>query len=137
MGLVRTKITLKNVADEIRAKEGLISKQEIRKTTVNALVDTGSWTLVINETVQKKLGLELRGLKPGILADGSRKLYNLAGPLDVIWKNRSVCCEALVVPNARHVLLGAIQLEAMDLIVHPLKEEVVGAHGDEVEHLVC
>ena len=136
MGLVRTKITLINTIDAAKAKEGLISKQEIRKTTVNALVDTGSWTLVINETVRQKLGLEIKGLEPGVLADGNRKLYNLAGPLHVKWKNRSVCCEALVVPGAKHVLLGAIQLDAMDLKVHPRKEEVVGAHGDEVVHLV-
>ena len=67
MGLVRTKITLKNVEDQIWAKEGLIKKEEIRQTTVNALVDTGSWTLVINETVRKKLGLDLKGLVPAVL----------------------------------------------------------------------
>ena len=51
MGLVKTEITLKNVADKVRANEGLISEQEIRRVTVEALVDTGAWTLVINEEV--------------------------------------------------------------------------------------
>jgi hypothetical protein len=30
------------------------------------------------------------------------------------------------------VLLGAIPLEDMDLVVNPAKQELIGAHGDEV-----
>ena len=51
MGLVHTEITLKNAWDIHKAKEGAIQDHEIRQTTVNALVDTGAWTLVINEAV--------------------------------------------------------------------------------------
>jgi hypothetical protein len=40
-------------------------------------------------------------------------------------------CEAIVLPHADEILLGAIPLEAMDLVIHPLKEELVGAHGDQ------
>jgi len=35
-----------------------------------------------------------------------------------------------------NILLGAIPLEAMDLIVHPRLEEVVGAHGDVEMHKI-
>jgi hypothetical protein len=45
MGLVRTAITLKNVEDGFKAKTGLIKESEIRKTTIDVLVDTGAWTL--------------------------------------------------------------------------------------------
>ena len=31
---------------------------------------------------------------------------------------------------------GAIPLEAMDLTINPRKEEVVGAHGDQIIHSV-
>ena len=136
MGLVHTEITLKNAADEVLAKKGFINEEEIRQITVNALADTGAYTLVINEAVREELGLDLLGTAPGRLANGVREKYKLAGPLEVRWKNRSTNMDALVVPNAKNVLLGAIPLEAMDLIVNPLKEEVVGAHGDEILFLV-
>jgi clan AA aspartic protease len=136
VGLVRTEITLKNAADEILAKEGHIGEDEIRQVTVNALVDTGAWALVINKEIQEKLGLNIVGTGSGTLANGVREWYNRAGPLKIIWKDRSSFLEALVVPNAKGVLLGAIPLEALDLIVNPLKGEVVGAHGDEMEYLL-
>ena len=63
-------------------------------------------------------------------------VYELAGPLEVIWKNRRVVCDALVLPGADDIFLGAIPLEAMDLIVSPNKQEVVGAHGDQIIHKI-
>ena len=33
-------------------------------------------------------------------------------------------------------LLGALPLEAMDLMVHPKTQEIVGAHGDTVRYVV-
>ncbi|MDR1231782.1 MAG: hypothetical protein LBK61_10320, partial [Spirochaetaceae bacterium] len=56
-------------------------------------------------------------------------------PVKVHWKNRRAVCEAVVLPDTDEVLLGAIPMEAMDLIVHPAKEEVTGAHGSRIVHL--
>ena len=47
MGEVRTEVTLVNIRDTIKAQEGLIPESEIKRLTVNAVVDTGAWTLVI------------------------------------------------------------------------------------------
>jgi hypothetical protein len=35
-------------------------------------------------------------------------------------------------PGADSILLGAIPLLAMDLIVDPKRQQLIGAHGDEV-----
>ncbi|MDR2490093.1 MAG: aspartyl protease family protein [Spirochaetaceae bacterium] len=136
MSLVRTEITLKNAADEAIAVSGIVKDYKVRQMTLQALVDTGAWTLVINEEVRSKLGLRITGTDSGTLADGTGNHYDVAGPLEIIWQNRRTICEALVLPNASDVLLGAIPMEAMDLIVHPRKEEVVGAHGDEPLHSI-
>ena len=135
MSLVQTEITLKNSEDKMRAKRGLIKETEIRQLTVNALVDTGAWTLVINEETREKLGLDIVGSDSGTLADGKKAEYNVAGPLEVIWKNRRTTCEALVLPDAEDILLGAIPLEAMDLTVNP-RRELVGVHGDQILHSI-
>ncbi|MDR0684880.1 MAG: aspartyl protease family protein [Spirochaetaceae bacterium] len=136
MSTVYTEITLRNAIDAANAETGIIKEQEIRQTTLHALVDTGAWTLVINEAIRKKLGLRVTRTDSGTLADGTRGSYSMAGPLEVLWKDRGTICEALVIPHADEILLGAIPLEAMDLIVNPRKEEVVGAHGDQPLHSV-
>jgi clan AA aspartic protease len=131
MGMVRTEITLANIEDQGVANRGYIPMDQIRRLTVNALVDTGAGTLVINEEIREKLGLRIRRTHRGTLADGTKEEYPIAGPLEITWKDRVAVCEAIVLPNADEILLGAIPLEAMDLMVHPLNEEVVGAHGDQ------
>ncbi|WP_461255133.1 clan AA aspartic protease [Treponema sp. R80B11-R83G3] len=134
MGLVHAEVTLKNGIDMIMVKKGLMPDQEIRQITVNALVDSGAWTMVINDATREKLGLETTRTAPGTLADGTQAEYKLTGPLEISWKDRSVICEALVVPHADENLLGAIPLEAMDLTINPRTEEVIGAHGDQILH---
>ena len=92
--------------------------------------------MVINEDTRAKLGLDIVDRDWGTLADGKREIYNVAGPIEVRWKERRTICVALVLPEAKEVLLGAIPMEALDLMVHPRLEEAVGAHGDLVVHRV-
>ncbi|MDR0636543.1 MAG: hypothetical protein LBF87_05630 [Treponema sp.] len=47
MGEVRTEITLVNIGDQNDANRGYIPQDQVRRLTVNAVVDTGAWTLVI------------------------------------------------------------------------------------------
>jgi clan AA aspartic protease len=136
VSIVYTEITLKNAVDLANAASGIVKDHEVRQTTVQALVDTGAWTLVINEEIRNKLGLRIVGTDSGTLADGTKDSYHIAGPLEVLWKDRRANCDALVLPHAEEVLLGAIPLEALDLTVNPRKEEVVGVHGDQPLHFI-
>ncbi|MDR1932967.1 MAG: clan AA aspartic protease [Spirochaetales bacterium] len=136
MGTVYAEITLKNAGDKVRVQEGIIKENEIRKITIQALVDTGCGSLVINEDVRKTLGLAIEGSRGARLADGTRQVYQVTEPVQIHWKNRDTACKAIVLPYADDVLLGAIPLEDMDLIVNPAQQELTGAHGDEVLSLV-
>ncbi|MDR2491545.1 MAG: hypothetical protein LBD20_09120 [Spirochaetaceae bacterium] len=131
---VFTEITLKNGLDVGKADEGLIEKSEVRQMVLKAVVDTGAWTLVINEEIRQKLGLKDFGKDWVNLADGGSSPCTIAGPLEVTWQNRRMTCDAIVLPNAKEVLLGAIPLETLDLTVNPRLGEVVGVHGDQVLH---
>jgi clan AA aspartic protease len=131
MGAVFAEITLKNVFDEGKAEEGLIREDEVRSVTVKAVVDTGASTIVINEELRQKLGLEKMEERRYKLADGKRVPGWRTKPVGIRWKDRSCAVQAVVIPEADKVLLGAIPLEDMDLMVHPKTQEVVGAHGDE------
>jgi clan AA aspartic protease len=135
MSIVYTELTLKNMMDVGHAKLGQIKENEVRQMTVQAIVDTGAWTLVINKDTCDKLGLLDHGRGEATLADGQKEEYPMAGPLEIWWKNRYFTCDALVLPDAPDILLGAIPLEGMDLTINPFRE-LVGVHGDIVMHRV-
>ena len=135
MSVVSTEITLKNKGDVYDARHGRIKEDEIRQMTVQAIVDTGAWTIIINDETRDKLGLDDDGYGEATLADGKEELYPMAGPLEIRWKNRRFTCDALVLPDAKDILLGAYPLEGMDLTINP-KRELVGVHGDRELHRV-
>jgi clan AA aspartic protease len=135
MSVVYTEITLKNMMDVGDAMRGLIEEDKIRQMTDQAIVDTGAWTIVISEEIRDKLGLLDQGLGEATLADGQKADYPMAGPMEIWWKNRRFVCDALVLPDAPDILLGAFPLEAMDLTINP-QRELVGVHGDIVTHRV-
>lgn len=99
------------------------SRPDLEEITVNALVDTGALDLVIPEHLA--IQLRLSDLKPREvhLADGSRKLMRYAGPIKVEMMGRDCVTAAVVMGD--QVLLGAIPMQAMDVIVHPRSEQVV------------
>jgi clan AA aspartic protease len=132
MGTVYSDIILKKALDVGKAREGIIPEQEVRAATVRALVDTGASTLVINEEIREKLGLVVEGMRRATLADGASAPYQVTEPVKIYWGKRETTCQPIVIPGAKEVLLGAIPLEDMDLIVDPQRQQLVGAHGDEV-----
>jgi clan AA aspartic protease len=131
MGEVRTEITLVNLREAGKAQDGLIPESEVRRLTVNALVDTGAWDLVINEETRAKLGLRVEEAGEVTLAGGIKAPCRIAEYVEVRWKDRKTSCEAVVIPDEEDILLGAYPLEGLDVMVHPKKQELVGAHGDK------
>jgi clan AA aspartic protease len=131
MGLVHTKITLKNSSDVILARNGAIAETGIRAVMVEALVDTGAATIVINEELCQKLGLVIERTSMAMLADGTAKEYQVTEPVRILWEDREMTCPAMLLKGAKETLLGAIPLEGMDLMVSPSEQKVVGAHGDK------
>ena len=112
VGIVYAEIRLSN-----------FSQPELEEISVNALVDSGALDLIIPEHLA--IQLRLSDLKPREvhLADGSRKLARYAGPIKVEMMGRDCVTAAVVMGD--QVLLGAIPMQAMDVIVHPRTERVV------------
>ena len=131
MGHVFAEVTLKNVYDKGYAINGYIKEEEVRSLTVQALVDTGATRLCISEEIRQKLGLRIVGSMPIYIANGTSVTCQLTEPVELIWKNRFSAEYAIIVPGSDVTLLGVIPLEALDLMVNPVTQELVGAHGDE------
>jgi clan AA aspartic protease len=111
-------------------------QDQVRQITVNAVVDTGAVTLVINEEIREKLGLQLKKTGEATVAGGGKVQSGITESVDIRWKDRETSCRAVVLPGEKDVLLGALPLEGMDLTVNPLRNEVTGAHGDEIRIVV-
>jgi clan AA aspartic protease len=112
MGLVYASIELANPSDD-----------GLEPIEVTALVDTGALWLIIPEHVANQLKIKTLEEREVTLADGAKRLVPYAGPIKVRFKNRTGFTGALVMGN--EVLLGAIPMEDMDLIVHPLKQMLI------------
>lgn len=125
MGLTYAEIELINGGDSEMAKRSIIGEEEVKRMRVSMLVDSGAYNLCINESIQAQLGLSFVEKRKGQLANGSIEEYDFVGPVIVKFKNRQTVCNAMVLPGDNEPLLGAIPLEDMDVIIHPLRQELL------------
>jgi clan AA aspartic protease len=130
MGETYAEITLKNATDVGMVKRRLIKKSEVRTITVQAMVDTGSTDLIINEKMRKQLGLKITRSEPIELADNRIEDFPVTEAVAVQWQDREAFCTATVIPGESEALLGVLPLEAMDLMVDTVDQRLVGRHGD-------
>jgi clan AA aspartic protease len=119
MGLVYADLEIVNSDDIALAIYGHIEKDKVRKLNVIALVDSGAYMMCVNETIKNQLGLKVITTQVAELANGHKETYEVVGPIEVNFKNRSTSCRAMVLPGDSEVLLGAIPMEDMDVIIDP------------------
>jgi clan AA aspartic protease len=111
MGLVRTRLLLLNPVDPARSP-----------LEVPALADTGAMLMCIPEHVAIQMGYTELERREVTLADGSRRSVSYVGPVEIRFANRRCFTGAMVMGD--DVLLGAIPMEDLDIIVHPLTHTV-------------
>ena len=125
MGLTYAEITLANGGDYFLHKKGKLPKKKVKQVTVKALVDSGAFILVINESIKRQLDLPVYERRETILGDGSIAECEIVGPVDVFFKTRSTTCRAAVFPGDCEVLLGVIPLEDMDVLIDLKNNELI------------
>jgi clan AA aspartic protease len=92
---------------------------------VTALVDTGSYMPAINENIQEQPQLPVVEKRKGQLADGHIVESKVVAPVEIRFKNRRSTYSAMVLPGDSEVLLGSIPLEDMNVLIHPLRQELI------------
>jgi clan AA aspartic protease len=125
MGMIYADIELINGEDLAFARRCVIDKDEVKRIKVSALVDTGAFMLAINENIQEYLQLPVVGKKRAQLANGDVVECDVVAPVELRFKNRETTCRAMVLPGDSEPLLGAIPLEDMDVLIHPLRQELI------------
>jgi len=125
MGLVHAEITSVSLEDKIMARNKIIPESNIREITVTALVDSGAYFLAINERIKEQLGLPAIRKAPAALADGTIVELEIAGPIEIRFENRIATVDAMVLPGDSEILLGAIPMEAMDVLIDPRRQLLI------------
>lgn len=112
MGTTHAKLKLTN----------LFSKQTIE---ICALVDTGATFMCVTAAHALQLGFDTTEVKTHIvtMADGRQIKAPCIAPIEIFFGNRSYVTEALVLGD--EALMGVLPLEAMDLMVDPLRQQLI------------
>ncbi len=125
MGLVYAEIELINAEDLALFRKFYIGEDEIKRMKVTGLVDTGSYMLCINESIQAQMQFPIMEKRIGQMANGDRIECDVVSQVEVRFKNRRTICNAMILPGDSEVLIGAIPLEDMDVLIHPLRQELI------------
>ncbi len=125
MGLVYADVQIINGGDLELVRRNLMYKDEVKSMWVNILVDTGSYMLCINENIQAQLQLPVVEKRNAVTADGRVMECDVVDNVQVRFKNRATTCRAMVLPGDNEPLLGVIPLEDMDVLIHPLRKELI------------
>jgi predicted aspartyl protease len=117
MGKFNVEFEVANYVDVEMAERGLLPKDEVRRQTITGVVDPGAAMLVLPQAVVKSLGLRLKGKTRVRYADHRSKERWEAAGAQVELLGRSDTFSAVVEPKRDTALIGAIVLEALDLLV--------------------
>jgi predicted aspartyl protease len=109
-------VSLANLQDQHFAEAGALSPEIVRQVKRSGLVDTGAARLVLPAKIVKTLGLTERGDIHCKYADGRRAKRKVVGDVVLEFGGRRGVFSAVVEPNRTDALIGAIDLEELDLI---------------------
>jgi clan AA aspartic protease len=125
VGLVYAEVEVINGDDLSMVRRHVIDQDEVKRMYVTMLVDTGSYMLAINESIQEQLQLPVLETRKAQLTNGSIEEYDVVDSVELRFKNRQTTCRAMVLPGVNECLLGAIPLEDMDVLIHPQRQELI------------
>ena len=112
MGIVHAELQLSNAA-----------QQQLAGMTETAVVDSGAMLLCLPQRVAVQLRLPELDRRIVTTADGKTHECPYVGPVRVSFANRFCNTDAIVIGD--EVLLGAVQMEMMDVLVDPKNRRLV------------
>jgi len=125
MGITYAEIELISSDDVALHRRGYIPEDQIKSIKVKALVDSGASLLMITESIKNQLNLLKIDEQQAELADGSVIDVEVVGPVEIRFENRKAIVSAMVLPGEVEVLLGAIPMQAMDVLIDIKQERLI------------
>ncbi|HJT79283.1 MAG TPA: retroviral-like aspartic protease family protein [Gemmataceae bacterium] len=116
MGRFSVEFVISNHRDVVAAELGNIPPDQVRRATLQGLVDTGATYLVLPAAVVKQLGLPRTSRMKVRYADGRQATRDVVSEVQVDMLGRQGTFRAVVEPKRQEALIGAIVLEDLDLL---------------------
>ena len=119
MAEVRSELTLENTDDRARFRRGECRDEDIRRTTVEGIVDASATNLIVipQDLVQRRLGLRSQGIPRVSYADGPPGKWPIAGPVSVRIGEREMMMDCIEGAPGSEVIIGLVVLTGLDLEV--------------------
>ena len=132
VGRVVVTVAVENVEDRKRAERGEIGDDQVRRISVEALVDSGATFFCLPDSTIEQLGLDF---------DRTKEAQTISGPLTMsIYRGarieiqgRACTVEVMALPEGRQPLLGQIPLETLDWWIDLANKRLAGnpEHGGQ------
>lgn len=125
MGRTMEKVKVKNYVDVFQASKGLLPEDQIRTVEVDAVVDTGATYLCLPPSVIEQLGLLYSHSSSVTTANGDveRRIFSAA---DITIRDRVVRMDVMENDEKTPALIGYLVLEALDFVVNPRTQGLMG-----------
>ncbi len=117
MGRFSVNLSLANYVDVVRAESGDIPAESIRRFEVEGVVDIGAAQLVLPALAADALGLVEAWRGKVTYAEGHTEKRPVVKNVWLSLCDRDSVFSAVIEPNRKTALIGAIVLEALDLVV--------------------
>ncbi len=133
MGKILVTAKVENLEDLFGAHRGLLKPEQVRSVEVmDALVDTGTSTLMLPKGIIAQLGL-LSFDRRRARTSGDPVMLQQYGVVQLTIQDRVWRGDVLEVPDDCPILIGQLPLEGLDFVVDPMKQRLIGnpAHGGE------
>ena len=117
MEWITLEFTIANYRDVVASEDGLLAPDQVRRVTLQGVVDTGATRLVLPESAVNQLGLIPSGQTTVRYADRRSATRSLIKNVSVELMGRQGVFTALVEPDRSDALIGAIVMEDLDFLV--------------------
>ena len=125
MGRFSIELNVANQDDVSAARLGLLDAEKVRRLKVRGMVDSGAAQFVLPQAIVKQLGLPVTSKVKVRYADGRRATRPGAEGAYVEILGRHGTFNAVVEPGRESAQVGAIVLEALDLLVDCTHQRLV------------
>jgi predicted aspartyl protease len=125
VGRITVDFQVTNNDDMILAANGVLAPEMVRRQTIRGLVDTGAAMLVLPPSVAKQLGFRAGKNVVVRYADDRRSTRAEVKGVHVEILGRDDVFSAIVEPRRKEALIGAIVLEALDLLADSKNQSLI------------
>ncbi len=136
IGKVVVSAKIENLADQVRSDAGDISSEAVRAIEVNdALVDTGATMLSLPSKHIQALGLRRHRTRTARTTAGVVS-FGVYEPVRLTVQDRDCVVEVCEIPDDCPPLIGQIPLEALDFVVDPNGQKLIGNPEHGGQHMI-